>query len=78
MSSHHSVPGHSGLFGRGVGIDDIIIDFSKTFDLVPQDRLLTKLAPSDVDTGVVVWVREFFVGSAQKVRVGGQLFREAK
>jgi len=47
---------------EGVGIDAIIIDFSKAFDLVPHDRLHTKLVASGVDSRVVVWVREFFVG----------------
>jgi hypothetical protein len=56
----------------------IIIDFSKDFDLVPHDRLLTKLAASGVDSKVVVWVREFPVGSTQRVRVGEQLSKEVK
>jgi len=47
---------------EGVGIDAIIIDFSKAFDLVLRDWLLTKLAASGVDPRVVVWVREFLVG----------------
>jgi len=32
----------------------IIIDLSKAFDLVPYDRLLTKIAASGVDLRVVV------------------------
>jgi len=55
------VPGHSGRFGRGVGIDVIIIDFSNALDLVPHDRLLIELTASGVDSRVVVWVREMFV-----------------
>ena len=47
---------------EGAGIDAIIIDISKAFDLVPHDRLLTKLAASGVDSMVVVWLREFLVG----------------
>jgi len=39
---------------EGVGIDANIIDFSKVFDLVPHDRLLTKLAALGVDSMVVV------------------------
>ena len=54
---------------EGVRIDAIIIDFSKAFDLVPHDWLLTKLAASGVDSRIVVWVREFLVGRIQ--RVGG-------
>jgi hypothetical protein len=44
---------------EGVGINAIIIDFSKAFDLVPHDRLLTKLAASGVDSTIVVLVREY-------------------
>jgi len=47
---------------EGVDVDAVIIDFSKAFDLVPHDQLLTKFADSGVDSRVVVWVREFLVG----------------
>ena len=63
---------------EGVGTDAIIIDFSKAFDLVPHDRLLTKLAASGVDSTVVVCVREFLVGRTKRVRVRGQLSKEVK
>ena len=59
---------------EGVGIDAIIIDFSKDFDLVPHDRLVA----SGVDSRVVVWVTEFLVGRTQRVRVGGRLSKEVK
>ena len=61
---------------KGIGIDAIIIDFSKAFDLVPHYRLLTKLAALGLDSSVVVWVREFRVGRTQMVRVGGKLSNE--
>jgi hypothetical protein len=61
-----------------VGIDAIIIAFSKAFDLVLHDRLLTKLAASGVDSRVAVWVREFLVGRIQRGRVGGQLSKGVK
>jgi hypothetical protein len=35
---------------KKVGIDAIVIDFFKAFDLVPHDQLLTKLATSGVDS----------------------------
>ena len=63
---------------EGVSKDAIIIDFPKSFDLVPHDRLLMKLAASGVDLRVVIWIREFLVGRTQRVRVGGQLSKEAK
>jgi len=59
--------------GEEVGIDMIIIDFTKAFDLVPHNQLLTNLATSGVDARVVVWVSEFLVDRTQSVRIGGQL-----
>jgi len=47
---------------EGVRTDAIMIDFSKAFDLVPHDRLLTKIAVTGVDLRVVVWVKEFVLG----------------
>jgi len=61
---------------NGDKIDAIIVDFSKAFDLVPHGQLLTKIANSGVDSRVVVWIREFFLGRTQRVRVGGQLSAE--
>jgi hypothetical protein len=66
------------ILDEGIGIDAIIIDFSKAFDLVPHYRLLTNLAASGVDSKVVVWVREFLVDCTQKIRLGGQLSKEVK
>jgi len=47
------------ILDKGVRTEAIIIDFSKFFDLVPHDRLLTKVAATGVDLRVVVWVKEF-------------------
>jgi len=63
---------------EGVDTDAIITHFSKAFDLVPHDRLLTKLEASGVDSRVVVWLWEFLVGRTKRVRVGGQLSKEVK
>jgi len=54
-----------------------MIDFSKAFDLVPRDRLITKIA-TGVDLRVVVWVKEFLLGRSQRVRVDGQLSVEVR
>ena len=51
----------------------MIIDFSKAFDRVPHDRLLTKLVDSGVDPRVVAWIREFLLGRSRRVREGGKL-----
>jgi hypothetical protein len=63
---------------NGDRIDAVIIDLSKTFDLVPHGRLLTKFAKSGVDSRVAVWIREFLLGRTQRVRVGGHLSEEVR
>jgi hypothetical protein len=44
----------SDSLNNGSRIDAIIIDFPKAFDLVPHDRLLTKIAAPGVDSRVVI------------------------
>ena len=44
---------------EGVRTDAIIVDFSKAFYLIPHVSMLTKIAATGVDLGVVVWVKEF-------------------
>jgi len=46
----------------------IVIDFSNIFDLVPHDRLLMKIAISDVGSRVVAWVRKFLLGGTERER----------
>jgi hypothetical protein len=58
--------------------DAIVIDFAKAFDLVPHDMFLTKTAASREDLRVVVWIKEFLLGRAQRVRVDGQLSEEVR
>ena len=54
------------------------MDFSKAFDLVPHDRLVTKITETGVDLRVVVWVKEFLLGCSQRVRADGQLSEEVR
>ena len=54
------------LSDEGVRTDAIITDLSKVPDLVPHDRLLTKIAATGVDFKVVVWVKEFLLGRSQR------------
>jgi len=63
---------------EGFRTDAIIIDFSKAFDLVTHDRLLTKIAATGVDLLVVVWIKEFTLGRSHRVRVDGQLSEEVR
>jgi len=44
---------------EGLRTATIIIDFSKAFDLVPHNRLLTKVATTVVDLRVVILEKEF-------------------
>ena len=66
------------LLDEGVRTDAIIIDFSKAFDFVLYDRLLTKVVGTGVDWRVVMWVKEFLLGRSQSVRVDGQLSEEGR
>jgi hypothetical protein len=61
-----------------VRTDAIIIDFSKAFDLVPRNRLVTKMAATSVDLRAVVWVNEFLLRHLQRVRVDGQQSGEVR
>ena len=61
---------------NGDKIYAIVIDFSKAFDLVPHDRLLMKIAIQGVDSKVVAWVSEFFLGRTQRFKVKEQLSYE--
>jgi hypothetical protein len=58
----------AGSQDSGSRIDTIILDFSKAFDLVPHDRLLTKISASGVDSRVVIWIRDFLSGRTQRVK----------
>ena len=63
---------------NGDKIDAIIVEFSKAFDLVPQGRLLTKIAKAGVDIRVIGWIREFPSDHMQRVRVDGKLSEEVR
>ena len=70
--------GHCELLDNRARFDDIIIDFSKAFHLVPHVRLLTEIAVSGVELRVVEWIRDFILGHMESVRVGGQLSEEVR
>ena len=63
---------------EGVRTDAIIIDFSKASDLVPQDRLLTKIMETGEDLRIVVRVKGFLLECSQRVRVDWQLSEEVR
>jgi hypothetical protein len=53
---------------EGARTNMIITDFSKAFNLVPHNRLLTKIAEIGVDLRTVVWIKEFLLGCSQRVK----------
>jgi len=59
-------------------IDPIIVDFPKSFDLVPYSVLLTKIANPGVDSMEVVWISELILGRTQRFKLGGQLSAEVR
>ena len=63
---------------KGDRIDATLTDFSKVFNLDPDDWLLMKIAISRVDSRVLAWVRELFLGHTQRVKVGGQFSEEVR
>jgi hypothetical protein len=63
--------------GEGVGIGAIIMGFFKAFDLVSLDLLLMKLAASDVDSRMVIWIRELLVDCTQRVGARGSVVAKA-
>lgn len=56
---------------RGITIDMGILDFSKAFDTVPHERLLSKCHRIGVRGKTLMWLRSFLVGRRQRVLVNG-------
>ena len=52
--------------------DIILLDFSKAFDKVPHQRLLSKLHASGIRNRVFHWVKAFLDNRTQEVVVGGE------
>ena len=53
-------------------LEAIVIDFSKAFDLVPHDRFV------EIDSRMVVWIREFLIDRSHRVRVGSHYSEEVR
>jgi len=47
-------------------------------DLVPHDKLLTKIAATGLVLRVAVWVKEFLLGTSQRGRVHGEVTEEIR
>jgi hypothetical protein len=55
----------------GIPVDVMYLDFSKAFDCVAHERLLTKLESYGIRGKVKNWIRDFLVGRRQRVKVNG-------
>ena len=48
-------------------------DFSKGFDLIDHNILMTELQQLDVDEALFCWIRAFLTNGRQAVRIGGNM-----
>ena len=51
--------------------DVVVLDFSKSFDVVPQQRLLHKLDHYGIRGTTLNWIQNFLTNRTQKVVVDG-------
>jgi hypothetical protein len=52
-------------------VDAVLLDFSKAYDKIPYQRLLTKLHHYAVCDNLLEWIRSFLSGRTQRVIVEG-------
>ena len=50
----------------------IVLDFSKAFDKVPHQRLMTKLWNYGIQGSTYAWIKSFLLGWSQRVVVDGE------
>ena len=52
---------------KGSQIDTAVLNFSKTFDMVPHDGLLSKLKHYGIDEKIGLWIYNFLKKTGNKV-----------
>ena len=57
---------------KGKQIDAVIMDFSKTFDMVPHNSLLVKLSGYGIQDKTLDWIGSFLSDRSQRVVVEGE------
>jgi hypothetical protein len=55
---------------RGLVIDSIFFDFSKAFDSVPHDVLMSRLYDYGIQGNLLQWIHSFLFNRTQTVRIG--------
>jgi hypothetical protein len=58
---------------QGYPVDVIYLDFSKAFDTVPHQRLLSKLHAHGISGKVNRWIEQWLTGRRQRVCISGEL-----
>ena len=59
-------------FDQNIQVDVAILDFSKTFDTVPHDKLLHKIDSYGIQGNTLKWLSSFLKDSTMKVVVEGE------
>lgn len=63
---------------QGLNTDVVYLDFSRAFDKVPHNRLLSKLEHFGVRGNLLSWIRAFLTNRSFRVRVGSTYSSEDK
>ena len=58
---------------EGSPVDIIYLDFKKTFDKVPHQRLLLKLKAHGIGNGMINWIEKWLIDRRQRVIVDGEV-----
>ena len=64
--------GMTRLMDEGHAMDIIYLDFSKAFDKVPVQRLLSKCAGLGIQGKLLTWIEKWLVGRKQRVVLNGE------
>ena len=63
----------SEILDRDFPRDVIYLDFRKAFDMVPHQKLLTKLEADGIKVRTLGWIKNFLLGRKQRDVVNGQM-----
>ena len=57
----------------GSPVDGIYLDFQKSFDKVPHQRLILKLKSHGMGNSIINWIEQWLTDTRQKVVVDGEV-----